>query len=175
MDCCPPSFPILHHFPGFAQTHVHWVSDAIQPSHPAFNRCQHQDLFRWFGSSHEVVKVLELQLQHQSFQWIFRIDFLYNWLVWSLCCQRESLKSLLQHDSWKASILRCPALFMVQLSHAYMTTGKTIALTRWIFVGKVISLLFNMLSRFVIAFLSRSTSFNFMATVKVHRVSSPRK
>ena len=156
MDCCPPSFPILHHFPGFAQTHVHWVSDAIQPSHPAFNRCQHQDLFRWFGSSHEVVKILELQLQHQSFQWMFRIDFLYNWLVWSLCCQRESLKSLLQHDSWKASILWCSALFMVQLSHAYMTTGKTIALTRWIFVGKVISLLFNMLSRFVIAFLSRS-------------------
>ena len=66
------------------------------------------------------------------------------------------LKSLLQHHSWKASILQCSALFMVQLSHLYMTTGKTIALTRWTFVGKVISLLFNMLSKLVITFLPRS-------------------
>ena len=68
----------------------------------------------------------------------------------------ETLKSLLQHHSSKASILRCSAFFIVQLSHPYMTTGKTIALTRWTFVGKVMSLLFNMLSRLVIAFLSRS-------------------
>ena len=83
MDCSMPSFPVLHHLPGLAQMHVHWVSDAIQlsralslPSPPAFNPSQHQRLFYWVGSSHQVTKVLELQLQHQSFQWLFRIDFL---------------------------------------------------------------------------------------------------
>ena len=70
--------------------------------------------------------------------------------------QEKTLKSLLQHHSSKASILWCSALFIVQLSHPYMTTGKTIALTRWTFVGKVMSLLFNKLSRFVITFLPRS-------------------
>ena len=76
-------FPVLHHRPEFAQTHVNWVSDAIQPSHPlsspsppALNLSQHQGLFQWVGSSHQVAKVLELQLQYQSFQWIFRVDFL---------------------------------------------------------------------------------------------------
>ena len=78
-----------------------------------------------------------------------------------------TLKSLLQHHSSKASILRCSVLFMVQLSHPYMTTGKTIALTRQTFVGEVMSLLFNMLSRFVIAFLPRSKCFNFMAAVTI--------
>ena len=83
MDCSPPGFPILHHLLELAQTHVHWVSDAIQPSHPllspspsAFNPSQQQDLFQWVSSSHQVAKVLELQLQHQSFQCIFRTDFL---------------------------------------------------------------------------------------------------
>ena len=81
MDCSTPGFPVHHHLPGFAQTHVHQVDDAIQPSHPlsspsppAFSLSQHQDLFQWVSSSHKVVKVLELQ--HQSFQWIFRVDFL---------------------------------------------------------------------------------------------------
>ena len=84
-----------------------------------------------------------------------------------------TLKSLLQHHSSKASILRCSAFFIVQLSHPYMTTGKTIALPRWTFVGKVMSLLFNMLSRLVIAFLPRSkqVSFNFMAAVTICRDS----
>ena len=82
MDCSAPGFPVHHHLPEFAQTHVHQVSDAIQPSHPlsspspAFNLSQHQSLFQWVSSSHQVTKVLELQLQHQSFQWIFRTDFL---------------------------------------------------------------------------------------------------
>ena len=80
----------------------------------------------------------------------FRIDW------FNLLAVQGTLKSLLQHHSSKASILHCSAFFMVQLSHPYMTTGKTIALTRWTFVGKVISLLFNMLSRFVIAFVQRS-------------------
>ena len=80
----------------FAQTHVHWVSDAIQPSHPllspsppAFNFSQHQGLFKWVSSLHQVTKVLEFQLQHQSFQWIFRVDFLQDCLVWALCCPRQ--------------------------------------------------------------------------------------
>ena len=77
-----PGFPVLHYLPEFAQTHVHWVGDAIQPSHPlsppsppALNLSQHQGLFRWVGSSHQVAKVLEHQLRHQFFQWIFRIDW----------------------------------------------------------------------------------------------------
>ena len=82
------------------------------------------------------------------------ISFRMDWL--DLLAVQGTLKSLLQHHSSKASILRCSAFFMVQLSHPYMTTGKTIALTRWTFVGKVTSPLFNMLSRLVIAFLPRS-------------------
>ena len=81
--------------------------------------------------------------------------FLYNWLTWSSCSPRN-LKSLLQHHSSKASVLQYSAVFIVQLWHSYMTTGKTITLTGWTFVGKVMSLLFNMLSRLVITFLSRS-------------------
>ena len=79
--------------------------------------------------------------------------------------QSKGLSSLLQHHSSKASILQCSAFFMVQLSHPNMTTGKTIALSRWTFAGKVMSLLFNMLSRLVIAFLPRSKRLNFMAAV----------
>ena len=83
MDCSTPSFPVYHQLPELTQTHVHWVSDTIQASHPllspsppAFNLSQHQGLFQWVSSSHQVAKVLEFQLQHQSFQWIFRTDFL---------------------------------------------------------------------------------------------------
>ena len=83
MDCRPPGFPVRHQLSELAQAHVHQVGDAIQPSHPlsfpsppAFSLSQHQDLFQWVSSSHQVAKVLELQLQHQSFQWIFRTHFL---------------------------------------------------------------------------------------------------
>ena len=83
VNCSSPGFPVLYYLPEFEQTHVCWVSDAIHPFHPlsspsppALNLSQHQGLFQWIGSSHQVAKVLELQLQHQSFQWIFRIDFL---------------------------------------------------------------------------------------------------
>ena len=100
-------------------------------------------------------KVLEFQLQHHSFQRNPRADLLQNGLVGSPCSPRD-LKSLLQHHSSKASILPHLAFFTVQLSHPYMTTGKTIALTRRTFVGKVMSLLLNMLSRLVITFLPRS-------------------
>ena len=83
MNSSTPGFPVLHYLPELAQTHVHWVDDAIQPSHPlsshsppAFSLSQHQGLFQWVGSSHQVAKVLELHLHLQSFQWIFRVDFL---------------------------------------------------------------------------------------------------
>ena len=88
-----------------------------------------------------------------------------DWL--DLLAVQGTLRSLLQHHSSNASILRCLAFFIVQLSHPYMTTGKTIALTRWTFVGKVMSLLFNMLSRLVIAFLTKSRHLNFMAAVTI--------
>ena len=100
-------------------------------------------------------KVLEFQLQHRSSnEHPGLISFRMGWL--DLLAVQRTLKSLLQHHSSKASILWRSGLFTVQLSHLYMTTGKTIALTRWTFVGKVISLLFNMLSRLVITFLPRS-------------------
>ena len=95
---------------------------------------------------------------HQSFQWIFRIYFLrIDWL--DLLAVQGTLKSLLHSHSSKASILWCSAFFTVQHSHAYMTTGKTIALTRWIFVGKVMPMLFNMLFRLVITFFQEASIF----------------
>ena len=93
------------------------------------------------------------------------ISFRTDWF--NLLAVQGTLKSLLQHHSSKASILRHSAFFMVQHSHLYMTTGKTIALTRWTFVGKVMSLLFNRLSRFIMAFLLRSRCLNFMAAVTI--------
>ena len=165
MDCSLPGFPVLNHPPEFVQTHVHWVGDAIQqpcllssPSPPALNLSQHQDLFQWVSSSHQVAKILELQHQHQSFQWKFRlISFRIDWL--HLFAVEGTLESLLQHHSSKASILWCSAFFIVWLSHSYMTTGKTITLTRQTFVGKVMSLLFNMLSWLEITFLQGASVF----------------
>ena len=100
MNCSMPSFPVHHQFLELTQTHVHWVSDAIQSSHPlsspslpAFNLSQHQGLFQWVSSSHQVAKVLLFQLQHQSFQWIFRTDFLEDGLVRSPCSPRDSRES----------------------------------------------------------------------------------
>ena len=90
MDCSTPGFSVFPCLLKFAQTHIHWAGGAIQPSHPLFpsfppalNLSQHQSLFQWSGSLHRVAKGLELQLQHQSFPWIFRVDFLQDWLVWS--------------------------------------------------------------------------------------------
>ena len=160
MNCSTPGLPVHHQLLKSTQTHVHWIGDAIQPSHslsspspPTLNLSQHQGLFKWGSSSHEVAKVLEFQLQYQSFHPAlisFRIDWFY------LLAVQGTLKSLLQNHSSKASILQRSAFFIVQLSHPYVTTGKTIALTRWTFVGKVMSLLFNMLSRLIITFLPRS-------------------
>ena len=144
--------------PGACSTHVHWIGDPIQSSHPllspsppAFNLSQHQGLFQWVSSSHQVAKVLELR--HQSFQWIFRTDFIrIEWF--DLLEVQRTLKSLLQHHSSKASVLRSSAFFMVQPSYPNMSR-KNVALTRQTFVSKVVSLLFNMLSRFVTDFLAR--------------------
>ena len=93
---------------------------------------------------------------HQSSQWIFRVDFQTRIDWFDLLAVQGTLKSLIQHHSSKVSILQSSAFFMVQLSHSYMITGKPTALTRWTYVSKVMSLLFNMPSRFVIAFLPRS-------------------
>ena len=113
-------------------------------------------LFQGVNSSHEVAKVLEFQLQHHSFQipgLIIRMDWL------DLLAVQGTLKSLLQHHSSKASILQCSPFFTVQLSHPYMTAGNTIALTRRTFVGKVMSLLLNMLFRLVITFFQGTSIF----------------
>ena len=157
-----PGLPVHHKLPECTQTHVQWVGDAIQPSHPllfpsppAPNHSKHQGLFQWVSSLLQVAKVLEFQLQHQSFQWTpGLISFRMDWL--DLLAVQGTLKSLLQHHSSKESIFRHSAFFTVQLSHPYRTTGKTIAFTRWPFVGKLMPLLLNMLSRLVITFLPRS-------------------
>ena len=123
-------FPVYHQLPELAQTQVHRVSEAIQPSHPpsspsppAFNLAQHQGLFQWVSSLHQVAKRLEFQLQHQSFQWIFGlISLRMDWL--DLLAVQATLKSLLQHHSSKVPILQCWAFFIVQLSHPFMTMEK---------------------------------------------------
>ena len=157
------SLPCPSPFPKVGQTHVHWVDDAIQPSLPLFppspptlNLSRHQGLFQWVGSSHQVAKILELQLQHQSSPRIFRVDFLQDWLVWFPSCPRDSQESSPAPQFESINSSGTQPSFMVQLSPPNMTTGKTIALTTWTFVGKVMSPLFNTLSRFVIAFLPRS-------------------
>ena len=161
MDWSTPGSFVFRYPSEFAKTHVHWVINAILPSHPllphfppAFNLSHHQALFQWAGSSHQVAKVLELQLQHHpSNEYSGLISCRVDWF--DLLAVQGTLKSLFQHHSLKTSILQLSAFFMVQLSHLYMTIGKTIALTIWTSVGKVMSLCFNMLSRFVIAFLPR--------------------
>ena len=156
MDCSTPSFPIHHQLLELAETHIHWVSDAIQPSHPlsspfppSFNISQHQGLFKWVSSSHQLARYWNFSFSiSPSNEYSGLISLRMGWL--DLLAVYGTLKSLLQHHSSKASILQCSAFFIVQLSHPCMTTGKTIALTRWTFVSKVMSLLFNKLSRLVI-------------------------
>ena len=163
MDCSTSGLPAHHQLPELAQTHVHPVGDAIQPSHPlspssplAFNLSQHQGLFQWVSSSHQVAK------KYWSFTFSIRpsteysVPISFMMYLLDLLAVQGTLKSLLQHHSSKASTLRHSAFFIAQLSHLYMTTRKTIVLTRWTFVGKVMSLLFNMLSRLVIIFLPGS-------------------
>ena len=162
MNHSTPGLPVHHQLPEFTQTHVHRVSDAIQPSHPLSSRsppAPNPSSIRVF-SSESTLHMMWPKYWSFSFSIIpskeipglifFRMDQV------DLLAVQGTLKSLLQHHSSKASILRCSAFFVIQLSHPYMTTGKTIALTRQTFVGKVMSLLFSMLSRLVITFLPRS-------------------
>ena len=161
MDCSMPGLTVHHQFPEFPQTHVNWVSDAIQPSHPLLSPSL-PSIFpsiRVF-SNESVLHIRWPKFRSFSFNISpsneysglisFRMDCL------DLLAVQGTLKHLLQHHSSKASVLLCSAFFIVQLSHPYMTTGKTKALTRQTFVGKVMSLLFNMLSKLVITFLLRS-------------------
>ena len=161
MNHSTPGLPVHQQLLEFTQTHVHRVGDVIQPSHPlspplppASNPSQDQSLFQWVNPSHEVAKYWSFSLSIIPSKEIpGLISFRMDWL--DLLAVQGTLKSLLQHHSLKASILQRSAFFTVQLSHPYLTTGKTIALTRWTFVGKIMSLLFNMLSRLVITFLPR--------------------
>ena len=155
MNCSTPGLPVRHQLPDFTQTHVHRVSGAIQPSYPlsfpsppATNPSRHQSLFQWVNSLNEVAKVLEFQLQHPSLQRNPRADLLQNVLVGSPWVQGIS-RVFSNTTVQKASILPLSAFFTIQLWHPYLTTGKTIALTRGTFVSKVMSLLFNMLSRLI--------------------------
>ena len=126
-DCGTPGFPVHHQLLELTQTYVHWVGDAIQPSHsllspspPAFNHSQHQGLFKLVHSSYQVARVLKFQLQHQSFQWIFRADFLQDGLVGSPCSPRDSQESSLaaQFESINSSgfsFLHGPTLLSLYL------------------------------------------------------------
>ena len=151
MNCSTPGLPVHCQLPEFTQIHLHWVGDAIQPSHPlsspsppAFNLSWHQGLFKWVSSSHQVTKYWSFSFSiSPSKEYSGLISFRMDWL--DLLAVQGTLKSLLQHHSSKASIIRHSAFFIVQLSHPDMTTGKTIALTRWTFIGKVTSLLFGLL------------------------------
>ena len=146
MNRSMPGLPVHHQLLEFTQTHVHRVSDAIQPSHPLSspspvpNPSQHQGLFqpKYWSFSFSISPSNE----HPGL-----ISLRMDWL--DLLAVQRTLKSLLKHHSSKASILWRSAFFIVQISHPYMTTGKTTALTRRTFVSKVMSLLFNMLSRLI--------------------------
>ena len=160
-DCSMPGFAVHHQLLELAQTYVHRVGDAIQPSDPLSSLFLLSSIFLSISlfSNESVLHIRWLNYWSFSFSistsnehsgWIsFRTDWL------DLLAVRGTLKTFLQHLNSKASILRRSTLFIVQLSHPNMTTGKTIALTRWAFLGKGMSLLFNMLSRSVIVYLPR--------------------
>ena len=162
MNWSTPIFPVLYLLE-LAQIHGHWVNDVIQPSHPLLptspllNLSEHQDDGKSSNESALCIRCSKYCIiESNSKYWIIQfsltpsseysglISFRIDWF--DLLPVQGTLKSLLQHHSSKASILQCSACFMVQLSYPYMTTGKTIGLTIWAFVGKVMSLLFNVLS-----------------------------
>ena len=162
MDCSMPGLPAHHQLLELTQTHVHWVSDVIQPSCPLSSPRLPPSIFpsiRVFSNE----SALPIRCpKYWSFSFNISPSSEYSGLIscrmdWlDLLAVQGTLKSLLQHHSSKALILWRSAIFIVQPSHPYMTTGKTIALTRWTFVGKIMFLLFNMLSRLIITFLPRS-------------------
>ena len=166
MNHSTPGLPVHHQLPEFTQTHVHRVSDAIQPSHPLSGPLL---LLPPIPPSIRVFSNESTLRMRWPKYWSFcfsiipskeipgLIFFRMDWL--DLLVVQGTLKSLLQHHNSKASILRRSAFFIVQFSHPYMTTGKITALTRWTFVDKVMSLLLNMLSRLIITFLPRVSVF----------------
>ena len=163
MDCGMLGFPVHHQLPELTQNHVHWVCDAIQPcyplwspSPPALNLSQNQGHVQWVSSSHQVCQSIGTSASASVLPMNIQDWFPLGWTWFDLLAVQGTLKSLLQHHSSKASIPWRSAIFMVQLSHLYMITGKTVALTIHILVGKIMSLLFKMLSRLVTAFLPRS-------------------
>ena len=155
MDCDTPGLPVHHQLPEFAQIHVHRISDAIQPSHPlsspspAFNLSQHQGLFQWVSSSHQVTKILWASASASVLpmnDWFpLGMTDLISW-------QSKGLSRVFSNTSVQKHQFFGTQLSLESNSPIHMTTGKTIDLTRWTFVGKVMSLLFNMLSRLVILF-----------------------
>ena len=163
MNCSTPGLPVHHQLPEFTQTHVHPVGDAIQP----LILCRPLFLLPSILPSIRVFSNESTLCMRWPKYWNFSISpsneysglssFRIDWF--DLLAVQETLKSLLQHHSLKALILWLSAFFIVQLSHPYLTTGKTIALTRRTFAGKVMSLLFNTLSRFVVAFIPKSSGF----------------
>ena len=146
MECSMPRLPVHHQLPELTQTHIHWVSDAIQPSHPVIPFSSHLQSFPGSGSfpmsqlfASGGQKCWSFSLNSLSNEYWGLISFRMDWL--DLLVVQGTLKSLLWHHSWKDSILQSSALFIVQLSDRCMTTGKSIALTRQNFVGKVMSLI----------------------------------
>ena len=160
MDCSRSGFPVLHYLLGLAQTQVHWVSDAnhLILCHRRFLLSSNFPSIRVFSNE----SILHISWPkywsfsiHLSNEYSGLISFRIGWF--DCLAVQGTLKILLQHHNLKASVLQLLIFFMVQPSHAYMATGKILVFTTWTFVGKVMSLLFNMLSRFVISFLPRST------------------
>ena len=161
MDCSTPGFPVRHQLTELTQTHVHRVGDAIPPSHPPSPPSLASVFPRIRVFSNKSVLCIRWPKYwsfsfsiHPSNEYSGLISFRMDWL--DLPAVQGTLKTLIQHHCSRESVLWRSAFFIVQLSHPYMTTGKTIALTKWTFVDKVMSLLFNMLSRLVIIFLPRS-------------------
>ena len=176
MDSSTPGFPVLHYFPEFAQTRVHRVGGAIQPSNPLLPLSLLSSIFPSIRVFSNELALCIRWLKYWSFSFSISpsneypglISFRIDWL--DLLAVQGTLKSLLQHHSSKASILNGSAFFMVQLSHPYMTTGKTIALTIQTFVCKMMSLLLNMLSRMHTGSVAWGDTFCFFSLKVQHMV-----
>ena len=165
MECSTPDFPVHHQLPELTQMHIHSVSDAIQPSHPLSFLCLLPSIFPRIRVFSDRSVFHSRWPEYWSFSFSISPSCEYSGLIscrmdWlDLLSIRETLKSLLQHHNSKASVLWHSVFFIVQLSHPYMTTGKTMPLTIWTFVGKVMSLLFSLLSVLVIAFFQETNVF----------------
>ena len=160
INCSTSGLPVPHQLSMFDQVHVHCIGDAVWPSHPfmpfspsALYLSQHQGLFQWVVCSHQMTEILDFSISPSN-EYSGLISLKVDWF--ELLALQGTLRNLLQHHSSKASILHHSAFFMMQLSQPNVTTGKIIALTLSTFVSRAMSLLFNTLSRFVIAFLPRS-------------------